>query len=105
MRCRSVAWTLRRAAPGLLVLALLTALMPGPALAADQLIPRVGSGEDAPLVEQVGPPAPGPSAGQLISTTQFVEDPTRQAGGEDDAQRVNDRTVDQRNDDGDHRRK
>ena len=98
---------IRRSVARVLLLAvLLTAALPAPALAADQLIPHVGAGDAAPVVEQAGPPAPGPSVGQLIPTTQFVEDPTRQAGGEDDAQRVNERSTDQHNnDDGDHRRK
>ena len=96
----------RSAARVLLLTALLTTALPQPARAADLLVPQDGSGEGTPFVQQTVPTAPGPSVGQLIPTTQFVEDPTRQAGGEDDAQRANERTTDQRNDDGDdHRRK
>ena len=90
----------------LLLAALLTTALPQPALAADQLIPHDGSGADVPLVQQTGPASPGPSSTQLIPATQFVEDPTRQAGGEDDAQRVNERATEQsNNDDGEPRRR
>ena len=97
---------LRRTVAHVLLLAafLLTAL-PQPALAADQLIPHNGSGEDAPLIQQTGPASPGPSSIQLIPSTQFVEDPTRQAGGEDDAQRANERATERSNDDGEPRRR
>jgi hypothetical protein len=40
-----------------------------------------------------------------MPTAQFVEDPTRQAGGEDDAQRASERHIEQQNNDGEPRRK
>jgi hypothetical protein len=89
------------------VLALLLSTMPYVALAADALIPQDGAGGDPTIVAQPGPSTPVQSPpGQLTPSTTFVEDPTRQAGGEDDAQRVNERSSDQQNnDDGGHRRK
>jgi len=104
MRPQPCSWIHRSVARALLFAALVSAPLPGPALAADQLIPHATASDDAPLVEQAGPP-PDPSSGQLIPTAPFVEDPTRQAGGEDDAQRVNERSTDQRNDDGGDRRR
>jgi hypothetical protein len=90
----------------LLVLSLLTAMLPRPALAEDALIPQAASADDGPLVQQTGPAPTAPSSVQLVPDMQFVEDPTRQAGGEDDAQRVNERQIDQQqDDDGDRRRK
>jgi hypothetical protein len=102
MRCRYLPWIHRRASRGLLILALLTATVPRPAFA-----------DDALLVEQTSPAAPapssanpGPSAGKLESSAEYVEDPTRMAGGEDDAMRANERQVErQQDDDGDKRRK
>lgn len=93
----------------LLVPALLAALVPRLVLAQDALTPHVDPADNAPLVQQTGTTAPGPSGGQLIPAAQFVEDPTRQAGGEDDAQRAderqNERQTDQQDDDGDRRRR
>jgi hypothetical protein len=90
----------------LLVLSLLAAVLPRPALAEDALIPDAASADDGPLVRQTGPASTAPSSIQLVPTTQFVEDPTRQAGGEDDAQRASERQIDQQqDDDGDRRRK
>jgi hypothetical protein len=105
MRPLSLSQIRRGAACALLLGVLTTAAPAQPALAADALIPHDGSTEDVPLVQQAGPAATMASAGQLVPTTQFVEDPTRQAGGEDDAQRANERQTEQRNDDGEPRRK
>ena len=105
MRLRHVSRIHRAAASALLLSALLTMTLPYTAIAADALIPQVGSDEIEPIVQQSGPAASGPSSNQLVPTTEFVEDPTRQAGGEDDAQRANERQFDQRNGDDDHRRK
>jgi hypothetical protein len=106
VRFRDLPWVSRRPGRALLVLALLTVMLPRPALAEDALIPHVASADDGTLVQQTGPAATAPSSVQLVPTTQFVEDPTRQAGGEDDAQRASERQIDQQqDDDGDRRRK
>ena len=63
-------------------------------------------GRDCDGPVRTAPPAP--PMGQLVPSAQFVEDPTRQAGGEDDAQRAYDRQQErqqEQNDDGDRRRK
>jgi hypothetical protein len=90
-----------------IVLALLLSTSPQVAIAADALIPQDGAGGDPTFVAQPGPADPAPSSHvQLVPSTTFVEDPTRQAGGEDDARRVNEQSSNQQNnDDGGHRRK
>lgn len=109
MRPDQLTRTWRVAARTLLLVALPLTTLPGVALAADALIPHFDTGGDAPIVQQTGPAATGPSSTQLVPITPFVEDPARQAGGEDDAQRAyerqNERQNQQSDDDGDRRRK
>jgi hypothetical protein len=98
----------RRTVRWLLVLALLAVHPPHPVLAVEALIPHGEPADDPAFVQQAGPPALGPSPVQLVPSSTFVEDPTRLAGGEDDAQRAYERQQERQqdqDDDGERRRK
>lgn len=102
-RAPDVLRALHGVARALLGLALLTATMP-------LTVPATVSAEEAPVESAViptslsEPTSSGRASVEVVTT--YVEDPTRMAGGEDDAVRAYERHEERRqDDDGDDRRR